>query len=57
MSASPTPSCLMVPEIVGPKTEFMKEVIHLKIKLKPSEVGLSNQSYAAEREISELKKQ
>ena len=34
----------------------MKEVIPLKIKLKRSEVGRSNQNYAAAREIGELKK-
>ncbi|KAI2489307.1 hypothetical protein MHU86_25280 [Fragilaria crotonensis] len=44
------------PEIVGPKTDFMKEVNRLKIRLKRSEVGRSNQNYAAEREIGELKK-
>ncbi len=45
------------PEIVGPRTDFMKEVSCLKIKLKQSEVGRSNQNYAAEREVEELKKQ
>jgi hypothetical protein len=44
------------PEIVGPKTEFMKEVNRLKVCLKRAEVGRSNQNYAAEREIGELKK-
>ena len=44
------------PEMVGPKTEFMKEEKRLKIRLKRSEVGRSNQNYAAEREIGELKK-
>ena len=44
------------PEVVGPKTEFMKEVNRLKIRIKRSEVGRSNQNYAAEREIGELKK-
>jgi hypothetical protein len=44
------------PEMVGPKTEFMKEVNRMKIRLKRSEVGRSNQNYAAEREIGELKK-
>ena len=44
------------PGMVGPKTEFMKEVNRLKIRLKRSEVGRSNQNYAAEREIGELKK-
>jgi hypothetical protein len=34
----------------------MKEVSRFKIKLKRSEVGQSNQNYAAEREIGELKK-
>ncbi|KAI2500467.1 Reverse transcriptase (RNA-dependent DNA polymerase) [Fragilaria crotonensis] len=37
------------PEMVGPKTEFMKEVHRLKIRLRRSEVGRSNQNYAAER--------
>ena len=45
------------PEMVGPKTEFMKEVNRLKIRLKRSEVGRSNQNYAAEKEIGELKRQ
>jgi hypothetical protein len=44
------------PEINGPRTNF-KEVNRLKIKLKQSKVGRSNQNYAAEREIGELKKQ
>ena len=44
------------PELVGPKTEFMKEVNRLKIRMRRSEVGRSNQNYAAEREIGELKK-
>ena len=44
------------PELVGPKTDFMKEVNRLKIKTKRSEAGRSNQNYAAEREIGELKK-
>ncbi|KAI2498699.1 Reverse transcriptase (RNA-dependent DNA polymerase) [Fragilaria crotonensis] len=35
------------PEMVGPKTEFMKEVHRLKIRLRRSEVGRSNQNYAA----------
>ena len=43
-------------EMVGPRTEFMKEVNRLKIRLRRSEVGRSNQNYAAEREIGELKK-
>ena len=38
------------PEMVGPRTEFMKEVNRLKIRLQRSEVGRSNQNYAAERE-------
>jgi hypothetical protein len=45
------------PKIAGPRTDFMKEVSCLKIKLKQSEVGQSNQNYGAEREIGELKKQ
>jgi hypothetical protein len=44
------------PEMVGPRTDFMKKVNRLTIKLKRSEVGRSNQNYAAEREIGELKK-
>jgi hypothetical protein len=44
------------PEVVGPKTDFMKEVDRLKIRLKCSETGRSNQNYAAEREIGGLKK-
>ncbi len=44
------------PKIVGPRTDFMKKVNRLKIKLKRSEVGRSNQNYAAEREIGELEK-
>jgi Reverse transcriptase (RNA-dependent DNA polymerase) len=43
-------------EMVGPKTEFTKEVNRLKVRLKRAEVGRSNQNYAAEREIGELKK-
>jgi hypothetical protein len=43
-------------EVVGPKTDFMKEVNRLKIRLRRSEAGRSNQNYAAEREIGELKK-
>jgi hypothetical protein len=43
--------------MVGPKTEFMKEVNRMKIRRKCSEVGRrSNQNYTAEREIGELKK-
>lgn len=37
-------------------TNFTREVNRLKIRLKRSEVGRSNQNYAAEREIGELKK-
>ena len=44
------------PEVTGPKTEFIEEVHRLKIRLKRSEVGRSNQNYAAEREIDRLKK-
>ena len=44
------------PEMVGTKTEFMKEVNRLKIRLKRSKVGQSNQNYAAEREIVKLQK-
>jgi hypothetical protein len=44
------------PEIVGPRTDFMKEVIRLKIKLKRSEVGRSNRNFVAERKTGELKK-
>ena len=42
--------------MTGANTEFMKEVNRLKIKMKRSEKGRSNQNYAAEREIGELKK-
>ena len=45
-----------VPEIVGPKTDLMKEVNRLKVKMKRLEAGRSNQNYAAERDICELKK-
>jgi hypothetical protein len=45
------------PEIVGSRTDFMKEVNRLKIKLTRSEVGRTNQNYLAEREMGELKKQ
>jgi hypothetical protein len=34
----------------------MEEVNRLKVRLKRAEVGRSNQNYAAEREIGELKK-
>jgi hypothetical protein len=44
------------PEIIGLGTEFMKEVSQLKIRMRRSEVGRSNQNHAAEREIGELKK-
>ena len=44
------------PECVGPRTDFMKEVNRLKIRLRRSEVSRSNQNHAAEREIGELKK-
>ena len=43
-------------EMVGAKTEFMREVNRLKIRLKRAEMGRSNQNFAAEREIGELKK-
>ena len=43
-------------EVTGRRTDFMKEVNRLKIRLKRSESGRSNQNYAAEREIGELKK-
>jgi hypothetical protein len=56
MLAFPTPLSDGAPEIVGPRIDFMKEVNRLMIKLKRSEVGRSNQKYAAEREIGELKK-
>ena len=36
-------------KIVGPKTDFMKEVVRLKIMLKQSVVGQLNQNYAAAR--------
>jgi hypothetical protein len=44
------------PEIVGRNTEFTKEVNRMKIRMRRAEVGRSNQNYAAEREIGELKK-
>ena len=44
------------PEIVGPGTEFMKEANRLKVRMRRSEVGRSNQNHIAEREIGELKK-
>jgi hypothetical protein len=44
------------PEIVGRHTEFTKEVNRMKIRMRRAEVGRSNQNYAAEREIGELKK-
>ena len=46
----------LAPEMTGTNTEFMEEVNRLKIKMKRSEKGRSNQSYAAEHEIGELKK-
>jgi hypothetical protein len=45
-----------VPELVGKHTEFTKEFNWMKIRMRRSEVGRSNQNYAAEREIGELKK-
>lgn len=43
------------PELVGPRSDFMKEVNRLKLRMKRSEVGRrSKQNYAAEREIIEL---
>jgi hypothetical protein len=43
-------------EVTGQHTDFMKKVNRLKIRLRRSETGRSNQDYAAEREIGELKK-
>ena len=43
-------------EMIGLGTDFMKEVNRLKIRMRRSEVGRSNQNHAAEREIGELKK-
>ena len=43
-------------EAVGPKTEFSQEASRLKIRLRRTEPGRSNQNFAAEREIGELKK-
>ena len=43
-------------EVTGKHTDFMKEINRLKIRLKRSEAGRSNQNYAAEWEIGELKK-
>ena len=45
-----------IPEVVGPKIDFMKEVNRLKIRLKRSGTGRSNQNYAPEREIGDIKK-
>ncbi len=42
-------------EVTGQHTDFMKEVNRLKIRPRCSEAGLSNQNYAAEREIGKLK--
>ncbi|KAI2498914.1 Reverse transcriptase (RNA-dependent DNA polymerase) [Fragilaria crotonensis] len=42
--------------LLARKNDFMKEVNRLKIRLKRYEAGRSNQNYAAEREIGELKK-
>ena len=44
------------PEKVGQRIEFMKEVDRFKIRLRRSEVGRSNQNYAAKGESGELKK-
>ena len=43
-------------EVTGRHMDFMNEVNRLKIRLKRSETGRSNQNYAAEREIGKLKK-
>jgi hypothetical protein len=43
-------------EVTGQHTDFMKEVNKLKTRLKRSEAGRSNQNYAANQEIGELKK-
>ena len=43
-------------EAVGPHTDFSREVNRLKIRLRRTEPGRSNQNFAAEREIGELKK-
>jgi hypothetical protein len=58
MSVFLTLSYLMPPRnwLDRPKTDFMKEVNRLKVRLQMSEVGRSNQNYAAKREIGELKK-
>jgi hypothetical protein len=42
------------PKMIGQRTKFMKDVNRFKIRLRRSEVGRSNQNYAAEREIGEL---
>ena len=44
------------PEAVGPNSDFVKEANRLKVRLRRSEAGRSNQNFAAEREIGELKK-
>jgi hypothetical protein len=43
-------------EVTGQHTDFMKEVNRLKIRLRRSEAGRSNQNYAVERKVGELKK-
>ncbi len=43
-------------ELTGQHTDVMKEVNRLKIRLRRSDAGQSNQNYAAKREIGELKK-
>ena len=43
-------------EVSGQHTDFMKKVNRLKIRLRRSEAGRSNQNYAAKREIGKLKK-
>jgi hypothetical protein len=43
-------------EVTGQHTDFMKKVNRLKIRLRRSEAGRSNQNYAAKREIGKLTK-
>jgi hypothetical protein len=48
--------CDLATEQVGPHTPMMKEVRRLRIRLRNSEKGRSNQNHKAETEIREVKK-
>jgi hypothetical protein len=48
--------CDLATEQVGPHTPMMKEIRRLKIRMRNSEKGRSNQNHKAETEIRELKK-